>query len=222
MLCFFFSCPLYVYLFSYFLGSCMGCQDKLEWSMIPTGTNELCFSSLTSPYKSPLSSSENLCNFLTCLQKTNTALSKWEFCLQTVWLSPFAFTVHKGAPLHPNRNFASHMLNYSSPSVKNSALLALASIPNKLAGSRVFGIWSRAVLLFFPPSAALQACTSCTVTHINTHVHAPILLLSEMLVQADLPFVTDFKGCCQITEMQHLQKYEWTVTTEWENKLMCS
>lgn len=40
------------------------------------------------------------------------------------------------------------MFNYSSPSVKNSALLALASIPHKLADRPIFGIWCGAVLLF--------------------------------------------------------------------------
>lgn len=63
------------------------------------------------------------------------------------------------------------MFNYSSPSVKNSALLALASIPHKLAGSLIFGIWCRAVLLFLPSSVGLLALPRSRVIHTGVHTH---------------------------------------------------
>lgn len=56
------------------------------------------------------------------------------------------------------------MFNYSSPSVKNSALLALASIPHKLAGRLIFGIWCRAELLFLLSSVGLLN----TQAHVHT------------------------------------------------------
>lgn len=77
---------------------------------------------------------------------------------------------HRQHPTPSQKNFAPHMFNYSSPSVKNSALLALASIPHKLAGRLIFGIWCRAVLLFLLSSVGLLAFWGAQ-QHSQTHTH---------------------------------------------------
>lgn len=66
----------------------------------------------------------------------------------------------------PTETFTPYMFNYSSPSVKNSALLPLASIHTpprpppplqQLADRSIFGIWCRAALLFLLSSLGLLA-----------------------------------------------------------------
>lgn len=84
------------------------------------------------------------------------------------------------------------MFNYSSPSVKNSALLALASIPHKLAGSLIFGIWCRAVLLFLPSSVGLLALPRSRVIHtgVHTRVQSQWCTVSVSFVRQPAPL------CC--------------------------
>lgn len=74
------------------------------------------------------------------------------------------------------------MFNYSSPSVKNSALLALASIPHKLAGRLIFGIWCRAVLLFFLSSVGLLTLLRSMATHTHTGIYTGTRAQSQIHV----------------------------------------
>lgn len=81
------------------------------------------------------------------------------------------------------------MFNYSSPSVKNSALLALASIPHKLAGRLIFGIWCRAGLLFLLSSVGLLALARSTHTHGQSQIHTQIPMMHHVcqFCKWDLP-----------------------------------
>lgn len=84
-------------------------------------------------------------SFLFFYSNAFNILWKASICLRTTLL-------YKWDPLCPEpnclrspssdiRNFAPHILNYSSPSVRNSASLAVAHIPHKLADRLLFGIW---------------------------------------------------------------------------------
>lgn len=89
------------------------------------------------------------------------------------------------------------MFNYSSPSVKNSALLVLARIPHKLAGRLIFGIWCRAVLLFLLSSVGLLALLRSTATHVGihtrkqTHIHSHKYTYKHQWCNRSVSFVCD-------------------------------
>lgn len=90
-------------------------------------------------------------NKVGCLLNAFKALTSLRATLASKWdpLCPGSNCLRSPSP--SRKNFAPHILNYSSPSVKNSASLAVAHIPHKLADRLLFGIWCSA-----PPPFSLS------------------------------------------------------------------
>lgn len=87
------------------------------------------------------------------------------------------------------------MFNYSSPSVKNSALLAVASIPHKLAGRPIFGIWCRAVLLFLLSSVGLLALPRSSA-NTRWHAHSQTDMHSELQIHKQTAMMQYISQLC--------------------------